>query len=118
MTSTSPRATGAPHSARAVNSAVAQIVGDCVSPRHPSGVDAVARASRDGRVGADASRRIVCCFQCDLDIPHVCYEGSRVQRWGLGDEAIAVLEGAQRYGYMLPSAQQRAQQTANKKRRT
>lgn len=41
------------------------------------------------------------CFQCDLDIPHVCYEGTPNARWGWGDEAVAVLEGAQRHGFML-----------------
>ena len=58
------------------------------------------------------------CFQCDLDIPHVCYEGSRVQRWGWGDEAVAALEGAQRHGFMLLADQRRAQQAAKKKRRS
>jgi hypothetical protein len=37
------------------------------------------------------------CFQCDLDIPHICYEGMQNARWGLNDEAIAALEAAQRY---------------------
>ena len=40
------------------------------------------------------------CFQCDLDIPHVCYEGVPRARWGWTDEAVAVLEGAQRHGFM------------------
>lgn len=57
------------------------------------------------------------CFQCDLDIPHVCYEGSRVQRWGMGDEAVAVLEGAQRHGFMLSPEQLRARQVSTKKKR-
>ena len=52
--STSPRAAGAPNSARAVNSAAARTVGDCVSPRDPNGAGAFARASRDGHTGADA----------------------------------------------------------------
>ena len=56
------------------------------------------------------------CFQCDLDIPHVCYAGMPNARWGLGDEAMAVLEGAQRHGFMLPD-DRRAQQIAKKKRR-
>jgi len=37
------------------------------------------------------------CFQCDLDIPHVCYAGMPGARWGMGDEAVAALDGAQRY---------------------
>jgi len=56
------------------------------------------------------------CFQCDLDIPHVCYEGMPNARWGMGDEAMAALEGAQRHGYML-SAQRRAQQASAKKKK-
>ena len=55
------------------------------------------------------------CFQCDLDIPHVCYYGSRVQRWGMGDEAVAALEGAQRHGFMLSAEQLRARQAASTK---
>jgi hypothetical protein len=39
----------------------------------------------------------VSCFQCDLDIPHVCYAGMPNARWGMGDEALAALEAAQRY---------------------
>lgn len=54
------------------------------------------------------------CFQCDLDIPHVCYEGSRVQRWGMGDEAVAALEGAQRHGFMLSAEQLRARHAAQR----
>jgi len=61
----------------------------------------------------------VSCFQCDLDIPHVCYEGMPNARWGWTDEAVAALEGAQRHGFMLSAAQLRAQrQSATKKRRT
>jgi hypothetical protein len=45
------------------------------------------------------------CFQCDLDIPHVCYAGQRDARWGMNDEAVAALEGAQRHGFMLPRNQ-------------
>jgi hypothetical protein len=37
------------------------------------------------------------CFQCDLDIPHVCYADERNARWGLNDESMKVLEAAQRY---------------------
>lgn len=37
------------------------------------------------------------CFQCDLDIPHVCYHGVPDARWGLHDGAIAALEAANRY---------------------
>lgn len=43
------------------------------------------------------------CFQCDLDIPHVCYAGMSDARkgWGWTDEAVAALEAAQRHGFML-----------------
>jgi hypothetical protein len=51
---TSPRATGAPHSARALNSAVAQDWAVRVPPRDPSGSDATLRARRSSGVGADA----------------------------------------------------------------
>lgn len=51
------------------------------------------------------------CFQCDLDIPHVCYAGMPRARWGWNDDAVAALEGAQRRGFMLP----RARQSAKKK---
>ena len=37
------------------------------------------------------------CFQCDLDIPHVCYAGIPNARWGLNDSAMEALEAAQRY---------------------
>jgi len=37
------------------------------------------------------------CFQCDLDIPHVCYAGMRGARWGMTDEAVAVLEAMQQH---------------------
>lgn len=37
------------------------------------------------------------CFQCDLDIAHVCYAGRPNARWGLHDDAIAALEAAQHY---------------------
>lgn len=47
----------------------------------------------DARVGE-------ACFQCDLDIPHVCYAGMPNARWGWTDEAAAALEGAQRHGFM------------------
>ena len=57
MAFTSPRAMGAPHSARAVISAIAQSMGDRVSPQDPNDADANARASRDGRVGVDALLR-------------------------------------------------------------
>lgn len=55
------------------------------------------------------------CFQCDLDIPHVCYAGQRDGRWGWGDEAMAALEGAQRHGFMLAPGQRRVR--VPKKRR-
>lgn len=42
----SPRAAGAPNSARAVNSAAARTMGDRVSPRDPNDVGACARARR------------------------------------------------------------------------
>lgn len=57
------------------------------------------------------------CFQCDLDIPHVCYQGMPNARWGWTDEAVAALEGAQRHGFMLSADQRRAQATAKKQRR-
>lgn len=57
------------------------------------------------------------CFQCDLDIPHVCYEGVPNARWGMGDEAVAALEGAQRHGFMLSAEQLRARQASAKKKR-
>jgi hypothetical protein len=53
----SPRAAGAPNSARAVNSAAARALGDRVSPRDPNGVGACARASRARRTDADALER-------------------------------------------------------------
>jgi hypothetical protein len=63
----------------------------------------------------------VSCFQCELEIPHVCYAGMPNARWGLGDEAMVVLEGAQRHGFLLSPEQQRARQqrlkTKRKKRR-
>jgi hypothetical protein len=37
------------------------------------------------------------CFQCDLDIPHVCYAGVPDARWGLNDRAIDALEAARCY---------------------
>ncbi|HSX22854.1 MAG TPA: hypothetical protein VLE97_08795 [Gaiellaceae bacterium] len=37
------------------------------------------------------------CWQCDLDIPHVCYHGMPDARWGLHDGAIEALEAAQKY---------------------
>lgn len=47
------------------------------------------------------------CFQCDLDIPHVCYAVMPNARWGLGDEAMAALEGPRRHGFMLTPEQRR-----------
>jgi hypothetical protein len=38
----------------------------------------------------------VSCFQCDMDIGHVCYARQPGARWGWTDEAIASLEAAQR----------------------
>jgi hypothetical protein len=37
------------------------------------------------------------CFQCELDIAHVCYHGEPNARWGLHDGAIEALEAAARY---------------------
>lgn len=37
------------------------------------------------------------CWQCDLDIAHVCYHGQHNARWGLNDEAMAHLEAAGRH---------------------
>jgi hypothetical protein len=50
------------------------------------------------------------CWQCELDIPHVCYHGMPNARWGWTDEAVAALEGAQRNGFMggPPAAQRSA----------
>lgn len=56
------------------------------------------------------------CFQCDLDILHVCYEGMPRARWGWGDEAVAALEGAQRHGFMLAADPFRSRQSAAKKK--
>jgi len=36
------------------------------------------------------------CFQCDMDIAHVCYARQPGARWGWTDEAFATLEAAQR----------------------
>jgi uncharacterized protein (DUF1778 family) len=38
-------------------------------------------------------------------------------RWGLGDEAMAALEGAQRHGFMLSADQRRAQAVVAKKKK-
>ena len=57
------------------------------------------------------------CFQCDLDIPHVCYAGMPNAHWGMGDEAMAHLEGAQRHGFMLSPKQRQAQPRTSKKKR-
>lgn len=54
------------------------------------------------------------CFQCDLDIPHVCYEGMREARWGLTEEMAAVLESMQRHMSMNES---RARQRSTVKKR-
>jgi len=35
------------------------------------------------------------CFQCDMDIAHVCYARQPRARWGWTDEAVATLEAAQ-----------------------
>lgn len=50
------------------------------------------------------------CWQCELDIPHVCYAGIPDARWGMTDEAVAALEGAQRHGFMLTPEQRRERQ--------
>lgn len=57
------------------------------------------------------------CFQCDLDIPHVCYAGMADARWGLGDEAMAALEGAQRNGFMLSPSNARVPSSPSNGRR-
>jgi hypothetical protein len=54
----------------------------------------------------------VSCFQCDLDIPHICHEGVPNARWGWTNEAVAALEGAQQHGFMLTPDQQRARNAA------
>jgi hypothetical protein len=36
------------------------------------------------------------CFQCDMDIAHVCYARQPGARWGWTDETVATLEAAQR----------------------
>lgn len=54
------------------------------------------------------------CFQCDLDISHVCYAGMPNARWGMGDEAVVALEAAQRHGFMLSVDQFRARQASTK----
>jgi hypothetical protein len=36
------------------------------------------------------------CFQCDLDIAHVCYVGMLRARWGWTDEPLVTLEAAPR----------------------
>lgn len=58
------------------------------------------------------------CFQCDLDIPHVCYAGVRNARWGLGDEAMAAVEGAQRHGFLLTAEQRRARQAKKRSKKS
>lgn len=57
------------------------------------------------------------CWQCEMDIAHVCYHGIPNTRWGWTDEAVAALEGAQRQGFML-SEQRRNRRAPKKKRRT
>jgi hypothetical protein len=37
------------------------------------------------------------CFQCDLDIGHVCYAGDPNASWGLTDRAVEALDAANRY---------------------
>jgi hypothetical protein len=99
---------GAPHSARAVKVPSREPRAAASLLDHPSDADANARASREDAVS---------CFQCDLDIPHVCYQGMPNARWGLGDEAMAVLEGAQRHGFMLSADQLSAWQSSSKKKK-
>ena len=53
--SMSPRATGAQHSARALKVPSREPRAAASRLDHPSDADANARASRDGRVGVDAS---------------------------------------------------------------
>lgn len=55
------------------------------------------------------------CWQCELDIPHICYAGMPNARWGMTDEAVAALEAAQRHGFLLSSGQHR-RRSATKKR--
>lgn len=54
---TSPRATGAPHSARAVKVPSRNTRAAASRLDYPNDVDAIARASREGRVDVDASMR-------------------------------------------------------------
>lgn len=54
------------------------------------------------------------CFQCDLEIPHVCYAGMRDGRWGWTDEAVAALEGMQRH---LGQPRERRRSPTKKQRR-
>jgi hypothetical protein len=49
---------------------------------------------------------LVSCFQCDLDIPHICYAGSPDARWGLHGGAIAAIESFERYRHAPPKANQ------------
>jgi hypothetical protein len=37
------------------------------------------------------------CWQCELDIPHVCYSGMPNASWGMTDNAVAALEGFHRW---------------------
>lgn len=37
------------------------------------------------------------CWQCDLDIGHVCYAGDPRASWGMNDHAVATLDAANRY---------------------
>lgn len=56
------------------------------------------------------------CFQCELDIPHVCYEGVERARWGWTDEAVSALEGAQRHGFMLSGVRKRPSEKQRRSR--
>jgi hypothetical protein len=60
----------------------------------------------------------VSCFQCDLDIPHVCYAGMPRARLGWTDEAVAHLEAAQRAGFMGGLQQDTQRVTTKKKRKS
>lgn len=54
------------------------------------------------------------CFQCECDIPHICYANDPNASWGLTDRAIGAIEAAQRHGYLLINGQRR--RSANKRK--
>jgi hypothetical protein len=58
------------------------------------------------------------CFQCDLDIPHVCYANIADDKgWGMTDQAIGAIEAAQRHGFLLTNDQRRRLAAKRKARR-